>query len=76
MTLEPAGKQMGIVGATVGAISFTVKVFPYRVTAPGVKPNPFIVDTYIVINPELWNALLPIDVTDAGMVIDVKPTQS
>ena len=60
----------GFASALSSAI--TVNVFPYRVTVPGVKLNLFVVDTYIVINPELLNAFSPIDVTDAGTVIDTK----
>lgn len=77
MTVVPAKKQIGIEGgAAAAAISITVKLFPYRVTdVPGVKPNPFGVDTYIVVKLELLNALSPIDVTEAGMVIDFKLVQ-
>jgi hypothetical protein len=60
---------MGIVAR---ATFLTVNVFPYRVTVPGVKPSPFLVDTYIVINPELWNTASSIIVTESGIVIDVK----
>ena len=66
---------MGIAGFS--ATSFIVKVFPYSVTGVtlGIKLNPFVVDTYILDNPEPWNAAFPIDVTEAGIVIDVKPEQ-
>ena len=70
MTLVPAKKEMGIVGLVR---YLTVNVFPYRVTdLLGVKPNPFLVDTYIVINPEFRNTASSINVTESGMTIDVK----
>ena len=76
MTLVPAKKQIGIVGGAVGALPIIVKVFPYKgIGVLGVKPNLFLVDTYIVINPEFVNAFKPISVTEAGMVIDVNLVQ-
>ena len=65
---------MGTTGFTSALSSaITVNVFPYRVTdAPGVKPNLFVVDTYIVVNPEFRNTASSIISTKAGIVIDVK----
>ena len=62
---------------TAAATSFTVNVVPYSITGVllGIKANLFVLDTYMVVNPEPWNAPLPIDVTESGMVIDVKPLQ-
>ena len=65
---------MGTTGFTSALSSaITVNVFPYRVTdVPGVKPNLFVVDTYIVVNPEFRNTASSIISTKAGMTIDVK----
>jgi hypothetical protein len=53
---------MGTAAATAAAASaatslVTVKVLPYRVTGVvlGIKPNPFIVGIYIIVNPEFAN---------------------
>ena len=63
--------------ASAAASLSIVKVLPYNgIGVPDVKPNPFIVGTYIVINPEFLNTSAPIDVTKSGMAIDVKLVQS
>jgi len=75
VTVVPAKKQMGIAGGAAGG-AIIVKYAPYNgIGVLGVKPNPFGVDTYIVVKLELLNALSPIDVTEAGMVIDFKLVQ-
>ena len=71
MTVAPAKKQMGIAGGAAGR-AIIVKYVPYNgIGVLGVKPNPFVLDIYIVVNPEFWNALFPILVTLDGIVIEV-----